>query len=262
PSPTIMSSSFLPPLTIPPSGTHTHTLIFLHGRGDRASIFGPIFTSDLFDTASFPSLKLIFPTPAEKFSRLYNRRLRQWFYFSHKTPRGEYSPQLVEGLKEVVEYVGGLIDTEEKEGVEVLLGGLSQGCAVAVMAMLAGGRKVKGVVGMSGWMPFVGELGEGLEGVRRLREVLGMPPLGEEEVRGVLETPVWLGHGDADEVVEYEVGREMCVALEKLGMTVRWKRYSGLRHWYQTPEEIEDVVKFWAEMCGLLAGERRIGAGR
>ncbi|KAF8245434.1 alpha/beta-hydrolase, partial [Wilcoxina mikolae CBS 423.85] len=238
-------------LTIPPSGTHTHTLIFLHGRGDRASIFGPIFTSNLFRTASFPGLKLIFPTPPETFSHVYNRRIRQWFDFWHQTPRGEYSPQLVEGLKEVVEYVGGLIDEEEKEGVEVLLGGLSQGCAVAVMAMLAGGRKVKGVVGMSGWMPFAGEVEEGVEGVRRMREVLGMPPLGDEVVRAALGTPVWLGHGDADEVVKYEVGREMCVALEKLGMDVKWKRYEGLGHWYQIPEEIEDVVKFWAETCGL-----------
>lgn len=38
------------------------------------------------------------------------------------------------------------------------LGGLSQGYAVALMALLVGGRRLGGVVGISGWLPFLGAL--------------------------------------------------------------------------------------------------------
>jgi len=253
--------AFLAPLTIPASGTHTHTLIFLHGRGDTAPIFGPIFHSDLYGTAQFPGLKFIFPTPSETFSLVFRRRIRQWFDFFHGTPPESYTPQQLEGLKEVVEHVGELIDGEE---VPVLLGGLSQGCAVAVMTLLLGGKKVQGVVGMSGWMPFAEEIMKGLAGheeewerirlLGRLREmVLKEPPLEDQVVSEVLRTPVWLGHGDADRVVAYQVGLEMRMAFERLRMDVQWTRYPGFEHWYKVPEEFEDVVRFWREKCGMRA---------
>lgn len=48
----------------------------------------------------------------------------------------------------------------------VVLGGLGQGCAASLVAMLLWeGPPLGAVVGMCGWLPFVGRLDEEVEGV-------------------------------------------------------------------------------------------------
>ncbi|KAA8900254.1 putative phospholipase/carboxylesterase [Sphaerosporella brunnea] len=281
--------AFLEPLIIPPRGEHAYTLIFLHGRGDRASIFGPAFTADLTRSRRYASLKLVFPTPAPTFSALFYRHIAQWFDFNAGTEPKSYTPEQLDGLREVVEHVHALVDAEVAAGVaeeRILLGGLSQGCAVALMALLLGGRRLGGMMGMSGWLPFAGEIRRALAGkgmpvgalvngardvdvpawdedeavklrertgiIGRLRErIMRQPPFPEEVIAQVLSTPTWLGHGDADEVVKYLVGREIYGGLKALGMEVVWKRYRDFPHWYKVPEEIDDLAAFWEEKCGL-----------
>jgi lysophospholipase-2 len=265
-------SAFLAPLTIPPRGPHTYTLIFLHGRGDSASIFGPAFTADVTRSRRrYCNLKLIFPTPAPTFSTLFYRHISQWFDFNAGTDPKLYTREHLDGLRETVEHVHALIDAEIAAGIpeeRILLGGLNQGCAVALTALLLGGRKLAGVMGMSGWLPFAGEIRRALAGkgmpvgalvngsrdvdvptwdadeatkmqertkiIGMLRErVLQKPALEEAVVAEMLRTPAWLGHGDADEVIRYLVGREIYGALKALGMEVVWKRYREFPHRYK-----------------------------
>jgi len=261
-------SAFLTPLTIPAKTSHTHTLIFLHGRGDSASVFGPAFTADLTASRRYPNLKLVFPTPSETFSATFHRHIAQWFDFYNGTDPKSYTPTQLEGLRAVVEHIHALIEDEIAGGIapeNILLGGLSQGAAVALVALLLGGRRLGGVLGLSGWLPFALEIrrelarkgmpvGAVVTGTRdvdvpawdadeglKLRErarvlgvlrerVLGQEALEMEVVSQVLQTPAWLGHGDSDEVVKYLVGREIYGGLKALGMDVVWRRYRGLPH--------------------------------
>jgi len=58
------------------------------------------------------------------------------------------------------------------------------------------------------------------------------------------DTPFFMGHGDADEVVKYKWGQQTAEVLKKeLGHKVEFKTYHGLPH-SATPEEIDDLEEF------------------
>jgi lysophospholipase II len=66
----------------------------------------------------------------------------------------------------------------------------------------------------------------------------------------VLATPVFLSHSQDDKVVPAENGRLLKDCLEKLGMRVTWKEYTGEDHWIYEPEDetvrnsIDDIEEF------------------
>ena len=189
----------------------------------------------------------------------------------------------MEGLRETSGYVGGLAREEVgKVGVgNVVLGGLSQGCAAVVVAMLVGvgvGVGVGGVVGLCGWLPYRRRLeeaaGEGdgeeedwferVEGDGRdgggegegeeMRRAVGW--LREElEVKGtgtgssLSDIPLFLGHGVEDDSVDVELGREARDCMRTLGVKVEWREYEGLGHWY-SEEMLADMMKFVKEEVG------------
>lgn len=104
----------------------------------------------------------------------------------------------------------------------IVLGGLSQGCAASITTLLAGDRRLAGYIGMSGWLPFEAELSDiskdiedisaknrlasSLQAVNHLRNMLNLEP---RETAPQLQTPVFLGHGDADEKISIDNGRKM-----------------------------------------------------
>ena len=249
---------FLSPLVLPPSAKHTHTLIFLHGRGGTSDSFGPPFFAAF---PAYPGLKTIFPTPSKTFSHKHYRDIPQWFSLTHSVPSEEYTDEQLAGLRLSVEYLQQLIAAEVAAGIpanRILLGGFSQGVATAMLALLWGRWKLAGFVGLSGWLPFARELESagGTEStIGKLEElrvrVMKAEPREREVVAEVLRTPMWLGHGVNDEIVAYEEGRRVEGACVALGMVVVWGGYPDWGHWYKVPEEIDDIVAFWCENCGL-----------
>jgi lysophospholipase-2 len=225
--------------------------------------------------------------------------MTQWFDFFTGTSPPAYTDHQLESLRAAVEHVLEVIDYEiDVVGIppeRILLGGLSQGCATALFALLMGGRKLGGFVGMSGWMPFAETIRNMLVGVGMPMRpgpppvVTRMPPgvdvgksppdfedppweeleelklreraevvaslrkkvmklvgeMDEGTFKQMLETKVWLGHGDADTVVTYETGRKAYTALKALGMDVIWKRYECWIHWYKV-----SFCLFWFPMSG------------
>ena len=148
----------------------------------------------------------------------------------------------------------------------VVLGGLSQGCAAALIALLMrDGEPIVAAFGMCGWLPFrkqmVDIVGAGESGVENgsggaddlfesgdeadgddddapnqavafLKEELAMSAEGSSMV--VRQIPLFLGHGTEDEKVPIEFGREAASCLERLGARVNWREYDGLGHWYSS----------------------------
>lgn len=141
----------------------------------------------------------------------------------------------------------------------VVLGGISQGAAVGAWTLLCGRTgRLGGFVGASGWLPFASGIerlgrGEGESGfvdsmMARLWEDL-VPPGGS---KGVLDTPVFLGHGVDDGTVDVELGRETRRVLAALGMRVEWREYAGAElegHWLKVPEEVDDIVRFLGKVA-------------
>jgi predicted esterase len=62
-----------------------------------------------------------------------------------------------------------------------------------------------------------------------------------------LSTPIFMGHGDADEKKPYVLGEAVARTMRAAGYSVDWKLYQGLGHWYKIPDEIDDIVNFIRE---------------
>ncbi|KAI9928146.1 hypothetical protein MW887_002179 [Aspergillus wentii] len=170
-----MSKPYPTPLTIEPIATeHTHTFIILHGRGSNATRFGHELLQSANLPAQLPTVKFIFPTARRRRSTILKRvPINQWFdNYSLEDP-GQRTNLQVEGLCETAAFLRTLIVQEARvlgengDGYQrIVLGGLSQGCAAGVFALLGGGfgdsgcEKLGAFFGMSGWLPFEAELGD------------------------------------------------------------------------------------------------------
>ncbi|TGZ79863.1 alpha/beta-hydrolase [Ascodesmis nigricans] len=231
----------------PPTAEHTHTVILLHGRGSD----GPELAEDLFAgrnlSSDFPSIRWVFPTATTQRSTVFQEDMTEWFdIYSLSDPDSRGELQLP-GLRNSVEYILGLIEDEvqrlQGDAEKVILGGISQGMATSVWALLAGGRKLGGFVGMSGWFPFAGEAEKGSP-VEAVRSRIGLEGWGENEVQ---HTPAWLGHGEDDAYVDIEVGKRAREILGRVLLKVESKTYKGAEeegHWIKEPEEFEDIAGF------------------
>ncbi|KAL9635239.1 MAG: hypothetical protein Q9204_002691 [Flavoplaca sp. TL-2023a] len=268
------------PLIIPPLQNHKQTFIILHGRGSNAPAFGPPFLDTKIShsqtfRSSFPNAQFIFPTASKRRAQIYHRSvINQWFdNWSLATPNEKTDLQ-VPGLRESSAYVHSLLkDAIAQVGAEnVVLGGLSQGCAAALIALLMwDGEPIVTAFGMCGWLPFckqmedilgasesgaenasgdaddLFETGDEADGdddaptqaVAFLREELAMSVEGRSMV--VRQIPLFLGHGTEDEKVPIELGRGAASCLERLGVRVNWREYDGLGHWYSSAM-LDDIV--------------------
>jgi lysophospholipase-2 len=221
--------------TIAPTSPHTHTIIFLHGRGSSA----PTFASEIFESqnsqgdffpALLPGVKWIFPCAKTSWAQSDHEYMPQWFDMVSVQRPWEGAEAQKGGLEESAEYVAGIIDDEAKEvGREkVILAGISQGCTVGLYTLLARGKRVGGFFGLCGWFP-VKEWDEvGLEGVR------GMPVL--------------VQHCRDDDVVPVEHGEDLAAQLRKMGIRVDFECFEGGGHWLNEPKGMDGIVKFVQEI--------------
>lgn len=76
------------------------------------------------------------------------------------------------------------------------------------------------------------------------QDVLDFPDTREKY--DTVTVPIFLGHGELDEKVSVNLGKNAADTMTKLGWIVTWKSYSGLAHWH-SPEELEDVARFVKE---------------
>lgn len=130
---------------------------------------------------ALPHARFIFPTAPRQRATVYKRSIiRQWFddwhlgSFAGDEVDGRYDMGLqTGGMGRTVSYLHGLVASEAEVvggARNVILGGISQGCAVSLVAALLweGDEGLGGVVGMCGWLTYVeqmgGHLGGGVDG--------------------------------------------------------------------------------------------------
>lgn len=249
---------------------HTHTIIFLHGRDSLASEFAEeFFESQASDDRTiqevFPTIKWIFPASRMRKSARFGADMSQWFdIWSVEEPEEKEELQF-EGLRESVKGILSIIKEEAAlVGPErIILGGISQGCATAIYALLCGGTKLGGFIGLSSWLPFQSRVAaiakdipttEQLRSIRSLiygqeRETSDANNLATTNTATLLDTPILLEHCRDDAVVPAQNGQGLCETLRDLGMTVIWKEYDNGGHWLNEPEGAGDIVKF---LAGIL----------
>jgi len=229
---------FPSPHVVLPTETHTCTVVFLHGRGDN----GPDFARSTFEAAysagpspadtlasTLPNWKWIFPTARNRYSTVFQEHLNEWFDIQSLADPSRREDLQVDGLRESVGYVLRIVEKESRlvGASNVVLGGISQGCATSVHALLAGSERLGGWVGVSGWIPFKRQLerianeAPQEEVCERLasfnRDVLCLEG-GEATSSRMLETPALLCHGIDDDKIDVSLGKQVHNVLEKFGM--------------------------------------------
>jgi lysophospholipase II len=215
-----------------PTAAHTHTIIFLHGRDSNAAEFKTDFleseTSNLKTFPDvFPGVKWVFPSAGLRYSERFDTKLSQWFDIWSVENPDERSDLQEEGIQESIDFVLNVIKSEMAliPADRILLAGISQGCAIAILALLKSGHKLAAFIGLSSWMTV---------------------PEPEEFVTDVCskETPLFLSHSAGDSVVPAKNGEKLRDVLESIGMNVEWHLYSDDGHWVNEPQGVDDMVAF------------------
>ncbi|KAJ2987009.1 hypothetical protein NUW58_g4744 [Xylaria curta] len=279
---------------VEPTAKHSHTIILLHGLSSNGQKFG----QELLETGKtsagktlpdlLPGARFIFPTAKRRRSSAFGRKkLTQWFDIA-RLPDPSYRKETqLQGLTESAVEIRKLLRQEiEVAGVpptNIILGGLSQGCAMSLSVLLTLEYPLGGYFGMCGYLPFQQDIEDAINkehgsddgmdddnpfaasdqddqpedpALRALnfeRDLLCINTPQDttaEQQQTASSTPIFLGHGDADEKKPYALGEDAARTMRAAGYSVEWKLYPGLGHWYKVPDEIDDIVQFIRNCAG------------
>lgn len=198
------------------------TVIILHGLGADGNDFVPIARE--LDLAAAGPLRFVFPhAPVMPVTINNGYRMRAWYDILGFGPGSREDET---GLRRSMAAVEELLEREKQRGMpahRIVLGGFSQGCAVALMTGVRHKERLAGIAGLSGYLP------------------LAATTAAERSDANAL-TPIFLGHGRADSVVPIERGTASRDALRALGYDVQWHDYP-MEH-SVSMEEIADLGRW------------------
>lgn len=199
------------------------SLIVLHGLGASGDDFVPVCQA--MDLRSVGGLRVLLPqAPERPVSINGGYRMPAWYDIGL-----DASGQRVEderGLRESQRAIEALIAQEVERGIpasRIVLMGFSQGAAMTLMTGLRHAQRLAGLVALSGYLPLAGTT----EAERHVANA---------------DVPLFLAHGESDEVVLPARGLASRAELERLGFAVQWHGYP-MGH-EVSMEEIADVAGF------------------
>ncbi|KAK7927559.1 phospholipase/Carboxylesterase [Apiospora marii] len=263
-----------------PTGAHTHTVIFLHGRDSGCAEFADEFFESETSAGPdqkpqtlrelFPTVKWVFPGAPVTRSARFDSGMSQWFdMWSVEDP--EECPEIQRGgLRQSIDQILSVVREEEAAGVprdRIFLGGISQGFATAMAALFAEGQGgFAGMVGLCSWMPFATPAEESLKGdddassassFTHLQRIFttttaNKPPPVTANVKALRQTPILITHSLDDEVVPVQNGRRLRDILQRQGFVVEWKEYPDGGHWVNEPQGVDDMAHFLRKHMNML----------
>ncbi len=209
-----------------PDAPTAASLIVLHGLGADGNDFVPV--AQMLDLSAIGPVRFVFPSaPVRPVTLNGGYPMRAWYDIfppsSHAAhPRQEDEP----GLRASMAQVQALIDREVAMGVpasRIVLMGFSQGCAMTLLTGLRAPQRLAGLVALSGYLPL-----PATAAAERSAANAGLP--------------VFMGHGEEDEIVVIERGEAARDALLALGHPVEWRTYP-MGH-SVCPEEVADLNRW------------------
>jgi len=210
------------PVVVPASGTHSATVILLHGLGDQGSSWAPVASQ-----MSLPHCKFIFPSAATRpVSINMGAPCPAWADIKGLSPD---SPDDEEGATQAIEYVHKIIAEEVAAGIppsRIVVGGFSQGAAISCLSAMTHKEPLGGCFLLSGWL------------MMRAKVPTMMSPTFIST-----KVPVLHCHGTNDMVVPFLFGQVSSQAMEQMGVNVDFKPYPGMAH-ESSPQEVSDLKAF------------------
>jgi phospholipase/carboxylesterase len=181
------------------------TVIVLHGLGADGNDFVPI--AQELDLAAVGPVRFVFPhAPVIPVTINNGYRMRAWYDILGMDlvlREDEAGLRLSQGAVEE------LLAREKKRGIpagRIVLAGFSQGAAMSFLTGLRHKERLAGIASLSGYLP------------------LGQSTATERSDANAL-TPIFMGHGQYDNVVDIERGKASREVLRALGYEVQWHEY-------------------------------------
>lgn len=217
---------------------HGAAFIFLHGLGDAAEgleskqleallqSIAPNKETDIADqfqqNSKLPWMHWVFPNAQQN----NEVRATAWYRPTQWSDRPELQePEDEKGMLESVAYVESLIDACVAKGIppqRIVLGGFSQGCAMALLTDLTSSKyagHLAGIVGLMGYLPLCDRLPD-------LRAKSGLPAQHGD-------VPVFLARGTKDQMIPKRIYDHSLKAMNMAGVSsssLESKEYEGIGH--------------------------------
>lgn len=216
------------PIEIATGPSPAASVIILHGLGASGDDFVPV--CEALDLSAVGPVRFVLPhAPNRPVTINAGYVMPAWFDILSMGGRG---PEDEAGLRASMALVRELIATERARGVDadrIVLGGFSQGCAMALLTGLRHPERLAGIVGLSGYLPLAARTAA-------------------EQHPANLRTPIFLAHGQHDGVIALPRATASRDALTVLGHEVRWRAYP-MEH-SVCMEEVADLQQFLLEVLG------------
>ncbi len=205
-----------------------YTLIFLHGLGDEGSSW-IFFAREL--KKYIKNLRVILPSAGENLITINTENMTSWFDITEYPITKNYSDN-GKYKDKTEEKIINLIDKEIKSGIKmenILLGGYSQGAAMALDFFLNHNLNFGGIIVLSGWL---------------INKIIS-------NNQGNNNIPIFIGHGEKDEIVLFENAISIKQNLEKNGINnLEYKTYPNMKHNTST-NEINDIIRWFNKRVKL-----------
>jgi phospholipase/carboxylesterase len=192
-------------------------VIWLHGLGADGHDFEPIVP----ELGLTKPVRFVFPhAPVRPVTINQGMRMRAWydiFQFGG-------GPEDEAGVRASQKLLDGMIAEEKRRGIaKIVLAGFSQGGAIALQTALRCPERLAGLLALSTYLP----LNASVEA---------------ERSPASRELPIFMAHGEYDEIIPLARAEQSRQILERLGYQVEWHTYP-MPH-SVCPEEIADISAF------------------
>jgi phospholipase/carboxylesterase len=214
------------PIEIETSASPTACMIWLHGLGADGHDFEGLIPQLRLP----PSLALRFVFPHAPFRPVTingGAVMRAWYDIAMNDGGLD---QNMGHVQESTEFLSGLIQQQLQRGMEperILLGGFSQGGAIAMHTGLTYPQRLAGILSLSAPLP----------DARRL-----MDSIHEKNI----DLPIFVAHGKDDPLIPFSSAQAVYDQLKNQDMNVEWHSYP-MGH-AVIPEEIVDVARWLTQV--------------
>ena len=173
------------------------SVLWLHGLGADGHDFEPIVP----ELRLARPVRFVFPhAPVQPVTINNGMRMRAW-YDIFQFGAGREDDQGIRASQKLLEKL-----IEEQPTEKVILAGFSQGGAIALQTALRYPKKLAGVMALSTYLPLAATLAA-------------------ERSAANAQIPIFMAHGQYDDIIPIRRARESKSVLEKSGYRVEWHEY-------------------------------------